>query len=255
MIASPPAPRQVFFDPHDYPQLEPVRAAFPAIQTEGVKVMNLLAHREFLYGDSLNTVGRGFTGTWARFYMHYCGMDIGVNRRICPRTTAVTDLLPGLVAAGFYLLGPEAHVEPHTGICQHIKRSHLGLVCPPDCALRIGNDVRHWREGELLVFDDTIEHEAWNRSDAVRVVLHLDFFDPPDQDPELRARTLRQLREINITVRDADHLWLAAGEIRTDEDLQRVLEASVARARSTTAGARQVDAINRLVASHGLFFA
>jgi len=254
MNATSRATRKVFFDRADYPQLEAIRSAYPAIRREGVEVMNLLAHREFLYGDSLNTVGRGFTGTWARFYLHYCGMDMEVNRRFCPQTTALADRLPGLVAAGFYLLGPRAHVEPHTGICRNITRSHLGLFCPPDCALRIGDEIRHWREGELLIFDDTIEHEAWNRSDGVRVVLHLDFFDPPDQDRELREKTLRQLREINVTVKNADHLWLAAGQVRMDDDLQAIVAATVARTRKTPAGERQVDTIDRLVATHGLFF-
>jgi hypothetical protein len=29
-----------------------------------------------------------------------------------------------------------------------------------------------------LVFDDTTEHEAWNRSDSVRIVLIIDFAKP-----------------------------------------------------------------------------
>ncbi len=36
---------------------------------------------------------------------------------------------------------------------------------PPRCALRVANEVRAWKEGKCLVFDDTSEHEAWNLSD------------------------------------------------------------------------------------------
>lgn len=247
--------RQVFFDPADYAQLAPIRDAYPVIREEGRKVMNLLAHRDFLFGDTLTPRAAGFTGTWARFYLHYCGMNMRVNRELCPATTAVTDRLPGRVTSGFYLLGPQAHVEPHVGICENIKRCHLGLICPPECTFRIGNERRTWREGEMLVFDDTIEHEAWNRSDAMRVVLHLDFFDPPDQDAASCERTLRKIREINITSKNgSDHLWLSAVGVELDDDLSAIVEASVDRAKSRPEGIRRVAAVNNLVATCGFFY-
>jgi len=49
---------------------------------------------------------------------------------------------------------------------------------PPDCRLRVGNSVREWRMGEAMVFDDTIEHEAWNDSDELRAVLIFDIWNP-----------------------------------------------------------------------------
>jgi aspartate beta-hydroxylase len=52
------------------------------------------------------------------------------------------------------------------------------LILPPECALRVGNETRAWRESELTVFDDTIEHEAWNRSSQLRVVLLFDIWRP-----------------------------------------------------------------------------
>lgn len=47
-----------------------------------------------------------------------------------------------------------------------------------EATIRVGNDVRHWNEGASLVFDDTFEHEAWNDTDATRVVLFVDFKRP-----------------------------------------------------------------------------
>ena len=55
---------------------------------------------------------------------------------------------------------------------------HLPLVIPPHCALQVGNHVRAWTPGELLIFDDTIEHAAWNDSDQPRAVLILDTWNP-----------------------------------------------------------------------------
>jgi aspartyl/asparaginyl beta-hydroxylase (cupin superfamily) len=61
---------------------------------------------------------------------------------------------------------------------------HLPLIVPPDCALRVGNQTRGWREGELLVFDDSIEHEAWNLSQEPRVVLIFDVWRPELSEKE-----------------------------------------------------------------------
>jgi aspartyl/asparaginyl beta-hydroxylase (cupin superfamily) len=55
---------------------------------------------------------------------------------------------------------------------------HLPLIVPPDCRFRVGNEVREWEEGKLLIFDDTIEHEAWNESDEDRIVLIFDIWRP-----------------------------------------------------------------------------
>jgi aspartyl/asparaginyl beta-hydroxylase (cupin superfamily) len=55
---------------------------------------------------------------------------------------------------------------------------HLPLLVPPGCGFRVGGEVREWREGTAFVFDDTIEHEAWNNSDKLRVVLLFDVWRP-----------------------------------------------------------------------------
>jgi aspartyl/asparaginyl beta-hydroxylase (cupin superfamily) len=75
-------------------------------------------------------------------------------------------------------MAPGTHIKPHVGWVRTVYRLHMGLVVPPDCALRVGAETRSWREGECLVFDDTVEHEAWNRSGDTRVVLLLDFLRP-----------------------------------------------------------------------------
>jgi aspartyl/asparaginyl beta-hydroxylase (cupin superfamily) len=87
----------------------------------------------------------------------------------------------------FSLLRPGAHIPAHTGIINTRLIVHLPLVVPPDCQLRVGNETRTWEEGKAWVFDDTIEHEAWNRSGETRVILLLEIWRP-----ELNA-TERQL--------------------------------------------------------------
>lgn len=55
---------------------------------------------------------------------------------------------------------------------------HLPLIIPEDCAIRVGNETRAWSEGECLIFDDSFQHEAWNRSNQSRAVLILEVWNP-----------------------------------------------------------------------------
>src|SRR3569833_2677186 len=80
--------------------------------------------------------------------------------------------------AMFSLLAPRTRFPPHT--CFAITRlvCHLPLIVPPNCGFRVGATTRGWRAGEAFVFDDTIEHEAWNDSDELRVVFICDLWPP-----------------------------------------------------------------------------
>jgi len=76
------------------------------------------------------------------------------------------------------VLSPGTHLLPHRGVTNARIVAHLPLIVPVDCALRAGGEVHVWREGRLVFFDDTYEHEAWNRSGETRVVLILDCWNP-----------------------------------------------------------------------------
>ena len=78
----------------------------------------------------------------------------------------------------FSVLKPGAHIPPHTGVVNVRLVCHLPLIVPPDCGIRVGSETRGWKEGECIVFDDTFEHEAWNKSGQTRVVLIFDIWNP-----------------------------------------------------------------------------
>lgn len=80
--------------------------------------------------------------------------------------------------AMFSLLAPRTRIPPHTGVANTRLVCHLPLIVPPNCGFRVGETTREWRVGEAFVFDDTIEHEAWNESDELRVVLIIDLWAP-----------------------------------------------------------------------------
>jgi aspartate beta-hydroxylase len=65
---------------------------------------------------------------------------------------------------------------------------HLPLIVPSNCALNlIDAGEHHWREGELVMFDDTFQHEAWNRSDRTRIILLMDCWNPHLSEVEKMA--------------------------------------------------------------------
>lgn len=102
----------------------------------------------------------------------------------CPRTMEAIAACPNWDAAGlgpnamFSILEPHASIRPHTGPVNVRLVAHLGLIVPDRCAFRVGGEVRRWRSGEAFVFDDSIEHEAWNESDQMRAILIVDVWAP-----------------------------------------------------------------------------
>jgi beta-hydroxylase len=119
--------------------------------------------------------GKLYDGTWDIFGLYAFGRKNAENCTLCPETTRVVETIPRMVTAAFSRLEPHTHIKPHVGYTPAVLRCHLGLIVPEDCALRVGPEVRGWQEGRCMVFDDTTEHEAWNRSDSERVVLIIDF--------------------------------------------------------------------------------
>ena len=103
---------------------------------------------------------------------------------LCPKTTALLSELPLTLIEGFApsvlfsKLDAGARIEPHTGMLNTRLICHLPLVVPPDCALRVGDETRQTQRGVAWAFDDSVNNEAWNNSDADRVILLFDVWRP-----------------------------------------------------------------------------
>jgi len=121
---------------------------------------------------------------WSAFYLWKHGALVAQNAARCPMTVnALADVPFARVknrspSVLFSLLRPGAHIPPHTGEVNTRLICHLPLVVPEKCRFRVGNDIRTVVEGRAWVFDDTIEHEAWNDSDRTRVILLFEIWRP-----------------------------------------------------------------------------
>jgi len=128
---------------------------------------------------------------WRSFFFRGHGYDVPANRALCPRTAALIDRVPGVVVAFFSIFEPGTELARHHGVSRAMLNVHLGLSVPgpsETCGIRIDGEDHGWREGEFLVFDETFNHEAWNRSDRPRVILFLQVMRPMRWPGRLVAR-------------------------------------------------------------------
>jgi ornithine lipid ester-linked acyl 2-hydroxylase len=147
----------------------------------------LMQHWQIILAECLALPGHEFDA-WPETGLYNQGWDVyGLyleqqalleNCVFCPQTTALLRQIPGLSSAGFSRLAAGTEILPHVGYSDQVLRLHLGLRASEDCGIRVGNQMRRWIPGECLVFDDTIEHQAWNRSNDERLVLLVDFQRP-----------------------------------------------------------------------------
>ena len=122
---------------------------------------------------------------WSAFYLVKGGRRVEENIARCPSVMeALADAplceIPGRTPSVlFSLLRPGAHIAPHHGFMNGSYICHLPLIVPENCAMRVGSETLPWTEGKACVFDDSIEHEAWNRNaDRLRVVMIFDIWRP-----------------------------------------------------------------------------
>jgi beta-hydroxylase len=170
-----------FLEPADMPWTGLLEAHYPAIREEAeraLRVRDVLPNFQDIAPDQIQLSD---DDQWKSFWFVGYGVWDHPNCLRCPRTAAVLRATPGVTTAFFSILGPGKRLPPHTGPYRGVLRHHLALVVPEptDAAgIRVGDQTRHWEEGMSLVFDDTYEHEAWNDTDADRVVLFLDIIRP-----------------------------------------------------------------------------
>jgi aspartate beta-hydroxylase len=141
-------------------------------------------------GDHPPEAMKGYLGgaenpVWNAYFFYRHGVRYEEHHGRCPRTSAALDALPTLVhirdhapEVCYSVLTPGTHILKHRGVTNTRLVTHLALIIPDNCAISVGGEERVWREGECFSFDDTFEHEAWNRSARTRVVMLLDVWNP-----------------------------------------------------------------------------
>ena len=190
-------PQIQFFERDRFPWMDELEHATPEIRRELIEVMR--EDSAFTPYVEANPSRPAMAGSmmgnpaWSAFYMWKYGERVEANAARCPRTMEAISKVPLVHMRGrspsvlFSLLRPGAHIPPHNGMLNTRLICHLPLIVPDGCEFRVGNETRPWVEGRAWAFDDTIEHEAWNRSNETRVILLFEVWRPELTEEE-RAR-------------------------------------------------------------------
>jgi aspartyl/asparaginyl beta-hydroxylase (cupin superfamily) len=213
MFYFPGLPQRAFFERDEFPWLPDVEAQANVIEEE---LRAIIASDD---GFSPHTVRDRRTPPptspllndprWSVFHLWQRGRELPENTRRVPATVQALDRAPIPLIRGFSpmimfsLLRPGTHIPPHHGATNTRLVCHLPIIAPDGCELRVGNETRAWVRGQGLIFDDSIQHEAWNRGGETRIVLLFEIWRP----------------EISLAERDELTALLEAVELSEADDL------------------------------------
>jgi hypothetical protein len=211
----PGLPQRSFYEREEFAWLPEVEAETAAIKAELVALLAEQAdHFEpYVAADADRSAGTApnahlaGSASWSAYHLLKGGDPVEGHAERFPATLAALEKAPMPKISGrspmalFSLLKPGAHIRPHHGLFNFRLICHLPLIVPPDCALRVGNQQRSWSEGRMLIFDDSMEHEARNQSDRQRIILLFEIWRPEIGEADRKALTLL-LEAANITAED-----------------------------------------------------
>ena len=187
----PRLPAIPFYDRSHFPWLEELDRATDLVASEMRVALDsageaeLAPYIQYPRGAPVNQWGElNHSRRWSSYFLWKDGQRQDQACARCPQTAALLERLPVCRQPGyaptamFSALEARTHIPPHTGSTNVRLLAHLPLLLPGPARFRVGNETRKWRMGEAWVFDDTIEHEAWNDADALRVILIFDVWNP-----------------------------------------------------------------------------
>ena len=180
----PGVPARPFYEAAEFEWAQVLEREYPVIKQELNRVLGESGAGFKGYMSEANYRHQG----WNTFNFFFYGKKFEENCERCPETTRILESLPRFEKDHimFSSLNPHAKIPPHTGPMNGILRGHLGMVVPQGgCYIRVGPEERTWQEGKMLVFDDSFEHEVWNHTDFVRIVLFMNFWHPCFSDQEI----------------------------------------------------------------------
>lgn len=177
--------RPVFFEIESTcPELRALDRNFPAIREELLGVLgNKQEIPRYHEVDQMEEYISNTVDTdkgWKVFFLYAMGEKPEANCARCPRTSALLDGVPNRMQAFFSILEAGKSIPTHCGPYRGYIRYHLGVVVPQNepPTIRIRDRFYTWKEGESVLFDDSWDHEVFNKSDGDRVVLIVDIRRP-----------------------------------------------------------------------------
>jgi hypothetical protein len=132
-----------------------------------------------------------YEGEWDAYGIFWAGREVE-RRTQAPVAKEILGSWQSVVFnAGYSLMRPGADIKPHVGYTSDVLRLHMGVLVPVEqvelVGIKVGESIKGWREGFCLLFDDTQEHCAWNKSEEARIVLLIDVLRPAGREKRRRS--------------------------------------------------------------------
>ncbi len=171
-------------DPAEFPELDLLKQNWQVIRDEGMALVKQN------YFDSTKRPGTGgyydvgfrtfFKYGWSRFYVNWYGYTHHSARRLCPRTVELLKQVPDINGAMFAYLPAGGKLTRHADPVAVSLRYHLGLATPNDdaCYINVDGKKLSWRDGQVIMFDETYLHFVNNDTNADRLILMCDVKRP-----------------------------------------------------------------------------
>ncbi len=197
----PDLPIRPLFERELFPWAEWFEAQTSIIRDEMLAVLSSSEVEAFHHYERAEQAEHLFKGAaWDAYFFYRYGHANHEHLTACPHTASVLQQLPQVMIRDhapetcFSILRPGTHILPHRGVTNIRSVLHLPLILPGQCTLNvIGVEKYEWQLGRSFAFDDTYEHEAWNRSEQTRVILLTDIWNPFLREAE--QLTLTQIIE------------------------------------------------------------
>ena len=214
----PGVPARAFYESNEFPWVRTLEDAYPDIKGELLALLDDDQAGFKIYKDEWGFIH----AFWNTYNFFIAGEKVEENCARCPQTTKIIESLPRFDKDHviFSALNPRSHLPPHVGPLNGILRAHLPLIAPHGAVMKVGDEVRPWEEGKVMVFDDSFVHSAWNPSDEMRIVLFLNMWHPCFQSDEIDA-----MKEFRKSLQAMAGSWKAAqaeprisGIVKREED-------------------------------------
>jgi len=169
------------YDNAVFPWTRAIEKEWRAIRTELERVLARKEQLPAFHELTSDAISISQDHRWKSFWLAAYGFRSANNIKRCPETWRVRQNIPGLITVLYSIMEPGKHLPPHRGPYNGVLRLHLGLIVPEprdQLGIRVEKSIYRWREGEVVIFDDAYEHEAWNDTSQTRVVLFVDFRKP-----------------------------------------------------------------------------
>ncbi len=208
-----------FYSTSDFPQLAFLESETQTFLNELQQI--LVPPTETAWFETFPSYTQGASlKSWEVFTFCFFGMSHPINPLLCPKSQAILSKIPELISCDFSKMKPHTEILPHKGYSRMVLRCHLPLIVPAGnlCGIKVGEETRDHEKGKLLIFDDSFTHNAWNHSDAPRIVL---MFDIPNPNWGYTAAEISEFKIKNID--DPFLLSIASKEKWIEAHNQKIL--------------------------------